>query len=275
MKIIQRTLLAFLFASLPAAADGIAFITNLKGEVAVDGNPRPVLLSEIARGQRIGVGRDSQASVMFIASGKEYVLKGPNEFVVKDIEVASTSGMPPVTRETPWRASNKVLTQVSQTSAASVRMRSIAVAKADASPRLLFPTEGSVATLQPTFRWRADPALKGDFTLFIIGQEKPVHSGKAAAGAYKLPAKLKPETDYAWTLTAAGNEVGSGRFRTLSSEALAQLDKRRPAEKAEFSDRVLFTLLLHEMGARQEAQESWSRLSQERADLPELAAFAK
>ena len=147
--------------------------------------------------------------------------------------------MPPVTRETSWRASNKVLTQVAQTSAASVRMRSIAQPKADTTPKLLFPTEGTVATLQPTFRWRADPALKGDFTLYIIGQEKPVHTGKGMAGTYKLPAKLKPETEYSWTLASGGNELGSGRFRTLSGDAVAQLEKRRPGEKAEFSDRIM------------------------------------
>ncbi len=277
MKTIQRALLAFLFASVPTiAADGIAFITNLKGEVAVDGNPRPVLLSELMKGQKMTVGKDSQASVMYIASGKEYVLKGPSDFLVKDTEIAGSAGIPPVTRETPWRASNKVLVQVAQTSAASVRMRSIAVPKADTAPKLLFPTEGSVATLQPTFRWRgSDPKGQCDFTLMIIGQDKPIHVARAAGGSYRLAAKLKPETEYAWTVTAMGNEIGLGRFRTISSDALAQIERRKPSEKAEFSDRVLFTLMLHEMGAVQEAQESWSRLAQERSDLPELAAFAK
>jgi hypothetical protein len=33
--------------------------------------------------------------------------------------------------------------------------------------------------------------------------------------------------------------------------------------------------MLHEMGAVQEAHEAWSRLAEERSDLPELAAFAK
>jgi len=146
MKNIQRTLAALLLAAAPAfAADGVAFITNLKGEVAVDGNPRPVLLSELARGQKVSVGRESQASVMFIASGKEYVLKGPNEFVVKEIEMSSSSGMPPITRETEWRTSNKVLVQVAQTSAASVRMRSAAVPKPDTAAKLLYPTAGAVA----------------------------------------------------------------------------------------------------------------------------------
>lgn len=277
MKKIQRTLAALLLAAVPAfAADGIAFITNLKGEVAVDGNPRPVLLSELAKGQKVGLGKESQASVMFIASGKEYVLKGPNEFVVKETEMASSTGMPPVTRETQWRTSSKVLVQVAQTSAASVRMRSAAVPKPDTAAKLLYPTEGAVATLQPTFRWRAaDPKAQGEFTLVVVGQDKPVHAAKAAGGSYRVPAKLKPETEYAWTVVSAGNEIGNGKFRTLSSDALAHVEKRKPSEKADFSDRLLFTLMLQEMGATQDAQESWARLAQERGDLPELAALAK
>ena len=277
MKSISHALLALLLAAIPAtAADSIAFITNLKGEVAVDGNARPMLLSELARGQKIAVGRDSQASVMYIASGKEYVLKGPDNFVVKDTDVSSAAGMPPVTRETPWRASSKVLVQVAQTSAASVRMRSIVRPKADTAPRLLYPTEGAVATLEPTFRWRApDPKLLGDFTLMVIGQEKPVHVAKAAGGTYRVPAKLRPETDYAWTVTSAGTEIGSGKFRTLSGDAITRVAKRKPSEKSDFSDRLLFALLLQEIGATQEAQESWARLAAERADLPELAAFAR
>ena len=277
MRTIQRAaLVALILAAAAAYADGIAFISNLKGDVAVDGNPRPALLAELARGQKITVGRDSQASVMYIASGKEYLLKGPADYLVKDTEVAGAAGMPPVTRETAWRTSNKVLVQVAQTSAASVRMRSIAVPKPDADPRLIFPTQGSIATLQPTFRWRAaDPKAPGEFVLLVAGQDKPVHQGKAAGGAYRVPARLLPDTEYSWRVTAAGNEVGTGKFRTLSSEALAQVERRRPADKAQFSDRILFTLMLHEMGAAQEARESWAKLSQERADLPELAAFAK
>jgi hypothetical protein len=87
--------------------------------------------------------------------------------------------------------------------------------------------------------------------------------------------RLQPDTEYVWTVTAAGNEIGTGRFRTLPRESLAQIEKRRPGDKAQFSDRVMFALMLHEMGAVQEAREAWSRLAEERGDLPELAAFAK
>ena len=276
-KIIRALVSALLFAATAAfGGDGIAFISNLKGEVAVDGNPRPSLLAELSRGQKITVGKDSQASVMYIASGKEYVLKGAAEYLVKETEISGSSGMPPMTRDTAWRTNSKVRVQVAQTSAASVRMRSFAPPKEDKQPKLLYPTQGNVATLQPTFRWRAaDPKAQGEFVLLAVGQEKPVHVAKAAGGSYRAPAKLKPDTDYAWTVTAAGNEIGTARFHTLSADAMAQIEKRRPADKAEFSDRILYTLMLQEMGATQEARESWEKLSQERADLPELAAFAK
>jgi hypothetical protein len=276
MKTILRTILGLLALSSPAfAADGVAFISDLKGEVAVDGNPRPLVLSELAKGQKVIVGRESQASVMYTSSGKEFVLKGPAEYVVKETEIAGSTAAP-VARATEWRASSRTLTQVAQTSAASVRMRSLSPPKQDAAVKAVFPAEGSIATLQPTFRWRADEAkAPAEFTLMVVGQEKPVHSAKVSGGSYRVSAKLRPETEYAWTAVAAGSEVGAGQFRTLTPDALARIEKRRPAERSEFSDRLLFALMLQEMGAVQEAREAWSRLAQERADLPELAALAR
>jgi hypothetical protein len=276
MKTIKRAFLAALFLAAPAfAAEGIAFLTNLKGEVAVDGS-RAAILAELNRGQKIAVGKDSQASVMYIVNGKEYVLKGPADYLVKDTEISGSAGMPPMTRETAWRANEKVLVQVAQTSAASVRMRSLAQPKPDSEPKLLFPTQGSIATLQPTFRWRAaEPNASGEFVLLVAGHDKPVHVAKAAGGAYRVPAKLLPDTDYSWTVTIAGQELGAGRFHTLSHDALTQVEKRKPSDKAEFSDRLLFTLMLQEMGANQEAHDAWAKLAQERTDLPELAALAK
>ena len=273
VAILALTAAAALASAAALAADGIAFISNLKGEVAVDGVPRPALLTELARGQKISVGRESQASVMYIASGKEYVLRGPSDYLVKDNEVAGSSAMPPVTRNTEWRTNSAVLLRVSQTSAASVRMRSAAPPKSEAPKS--FPAEGTVSTLQPTFRWAADPQQSADFKLLVVGEAKPVYFGKARGGSHRLPARLKPETEYTWVATAAGAEVGGGRFRTVSSEAAQQVERRKPSERAEFSDRLLFTLMLHEMGATQEARESWARLSRERADLPELESLAR
>ena len=278
-------LLSFMAISVGSAdaAGPVAFLSNMKGDVAVDGDTRPVLLVELASGQKIVVGKDANAAVMYITSGKEFVLKGPGEYVVKDAEVAATSGAQPTARTTEWRASNKVLGQVAQTASASVRMRSIAQPKADTGPKLLFPTQGAVATLTPTFRWRADESSKPqvEFVLRAAGQDKPVQQAKVAGDSYKAhwrffkSAKLKPDTEYTWTVTTNGEEVGTATFRTLSADDIRLLDKRRPSDKADFSDRLYFTLMLQDMGAVQEAQESWAKLAEERTDLPELAAFGK
>ena len=162
MKIILRALLvsASAIAALSVqAADGVAFITNLKGEVAVDGAPRPMLMSELARGQKIVVGKEAQIAIMYIQSGKEYLLKGPGDYLIGEREITSGSGVPPAARETAWRASNQVLVKVAQTSSASIRMRSIAPAKVEAKPtKLDFPTQGAVTTLQPTLRWTVPDA---------------------------------------------------------------------------------------------------------------------
>jgi hypothetical protein len=264
-----------LMAATPVFSQNVAFVTNLKGDVSIDGAARPALLAEIAKGQKIAVAREAVLCVMYAASGKEYVLKGPGEFVVKDNEVAAANGMPPVVRNTEWRTSGKTLETVAQTSAASVRMRSIPVSRGPA-PVMLFPSGGRIATLQPTLRWRADASPGSvEVAVYVPGEEKAMHAAIAADGSYRMPVALKPDTEYVWTIAASGQELGSGRFRTLAADALQKIDASRPRERSEFSDRVLFAVMLQELGAQQEAREMWMRLSQERGDLPELASLAK
>lgn len=274
MKRILHALAALLFAA-PAFSQTIAFITNLKGDVSIDGTARPPLLAEIAKGQKISVAREASVSVMYAANGKEYVLRGPGEFFVKDNEIAAASGMPPLVRTTEWRTSTRALESVAHTSAASVRMRSIGSAK-NALPVMLFPTAGKVATLSPTLRWRPDAAAGAvEIAVYVPGEEKAVHAGIAADGSYRVPVSLRADTEYVWTVSSAGQELASARFRTMPADALQRIEAVRPADKSEFSDRLMFALMLSEMGAQQEAREAWTRLSQERADLPELATLAK
>ncbi len=277
-KLIRALAIAAAFAALPGqAADGIAFITNLKGEVSVDGAPRPLLMSELAKGQKVVVGKDGLVSVMFIQSGKEYALRGPGDYTLGERDITSGSGMPPAARETPWRASGEVLVKVARTSSASIRMRSIAPPRAATKPVLEYPADGSVASLQPVFRWHgADPNAAVEVGVWLVGQDgQPFPSAKVKGDTHRFSARLKPDTEYAWTVSAGGRELGSAKFRTLPAAAIAEAERRRPTERAEFSDRLMYALLLHELGAEQDAREAWGRLARERADLPELASLAR
>jgi hypothetical protein len=71
------------------------------------------------------------------------------------------------------------------------------------------------------------------------------------------------------------SELGAGKFRTLPLDTIQQVGARKPSERADFTDRVMYALMLQDLGAVQEAQELWSKLSKERADLPELAGLAR
>lgn len=279
MKTLFRAIAAWVaLAGLPAAAaDAIAFITNLKGEVSVDGAQRPMLMSELAKGQKIVVGKDAQLSVMYIQSGKEYLLKGPADYAVGEREITAGTGMPPAARETAWRANSQVLVKVAQTSSASIRMRSLAPAKAQPKAALEFPTQGAVATLQPTLRWGAvDDKAPAEVVLAVAGKEdKPVAKAKVTGTTYRVATKLRPDTEYAWSVSVGGQELGKARFKTLPAAVIQDAEKRRPSDKAEFSDRLMYALLLQEIGAAEEAREAWAKLAQERSDLPELAGLAR
>lgn len=275
----RAVLMAALFALAQSAvaAEGVAFIANLKGEVALDGAGRPALMAELTRGQKIVLGKDASLSVMFIQSGKEFALKGPGRFVVNGSDISASNGAPPAVRETEWRTNSKVLVQVSQSSSASIRMRRIGPAKSDDKAALVYPTHGKVSTLQPTFRWNSGGAAPPfGFTISpAADRSSPLSKASVGGDSYRLPVTLIPDTEYAWRVTAADTEIGSGMFRTLPQDALSQAENRKPHDKAEFSDRLMYALMLQEMGATQDAQEIWSTLAQERADLPELAALGK
>jgi hypothetical protein len=68
--------------------------------------------------------------------------------------------------------------------------------------------------------------------------------------------------------------VGEAGFETLPAETMAKVGKSSARAKT-FSERVLHALLLHDIGARQEARAAWAALARERPDLPELDALAR
>lgn len=269
-------------ASAPAAPnDGVAFLTDLKGEAKVDGAPRPPIMSELARGQKLALGQNAQMSVMFIQSGEEFLLKGPGEFEIdkagKTVSQLSKTGQ--ITpRKTEWQISSQALVKVSKTASASIRMRG---ASPTAVPdtkvgALLYPVRGSISTLQPVLSWQAGGSAAADVAIALASEpDKPIAAGKGTGGSHKFSTRLSPDTEYVWTVSAGGTELGRGKFRTLSTEQIAQLDKRRPTEKSGFSDRLLYAITLNDLGATQEAQTLWAKLAAERSDLPELASLGR
>lgn len=261
---------------LAAAADPVAFLSDLKGDVILDGQSKPAFLSELLPGSKLSLAKDATAAVMYVVSGNEYSLHGPGDFVVGKAAVNASKGTAPAKRVSSLRANPAILVQTSRTATASLRMRSLPAGskpeKARGGP--LYPVNAMVSTFQPTMRWWGD-AKEAGFTIVIASLDgKEVFRGRSRTPSLRLPVKLAPGVRYAWTVSAGEERLGEALFETMPVSAIQSADKARGAARS-FSDRVLVAMYLQDLGATHDARELWAELARERPDSPEIAALAR
>lgn len=270
-----RILLAALLLALALAAraaDPVAFVSDFRGDVVMNGVGRPPFLAELLPGTKLVLGQDGRAAVMYVVSGEEYSLKGPGEFVVTKEGVKATKGPAPTSRSPAIKASAATLVQTSKSATASLRMRSAPSPKAGRAGAL-YPVNARIATLQPTLRWLGEPGANYAIAV-ATAAGKEVFRGSARGDSLRLPVRLDAGASYEWTCTAGDKSVVQARFETLPADAIAAADKARAVAKS-FPDRVLLALSLQELGAAQDAKEVWAQLASERPDIPELAGLAR
>jgi hypothetical protein len=264
---------AFLFLAAGArAADPVAFVSDITGNVVLDGGGRPRFLADLLPGSKLVLAPQASATVMFVVSGAEFILRGPGEFLVAKQGIRVVKGATPSSRVPPQRVSTAVLVDTSKAATASLRMRSAAPARAE--PRgPLYPVSARIATLQPTLRWAGEPETTYSVVVTATGGSE-VFRGNAKGPMLRLPVRLAAGQGYAWKYSAGEQVLGDARFETLPAEAVQAADKSRAAAKS-FADRVLLALALQDLGAAQDAREVWAQLASERPDIPELAGLAR
>jgi hypothetical protein len=263
--------------AVPATPPGsvVAFITDIKGEVALDGARQPSLLTELAEGQTLSLMKNASLVVMFIRSGAEFSLKGPGEYKIRGVEIIALQGSSPSVRATRWRPEPGKVVETSKSATASLRMRSAASAVARVHApvfQMVYPVDTRIATLQPTLRW-GDGAKP--YTIVVSSEGKEIFRADADANSLKLPIKLASGKQYIWTANSSSQRLGPLVFSTLTQDELKHLADLKPGAAASFSDRLMYALTLRSLDVRQEANEIWGKLARERPDLPELAALAR
>jgi hypothetical protein len=258
-------LLAAAFAA--QAASPVAFVADVRGSATIEGDGRLGFLAELASGTRVLLGSGATATITFATTGAEFTLAGPGEFSVGADEVKAEKGASPKRRSVAALPDPTVIAQASRGATASVRMRSLGTE----GPALEYPLDTRIATLQPTMRIRGG----ADYAITIVDSAgKAVWTGPATAQGVKIPTRLSPGARYGWSATSPRGTLGPASFETLSSDAIARVEKARASART-FPDRVMGALMLQEMGATQDAREAWASLARERPDLPELAAYAR
>jgi hypothetical protein len=272
-QFVRSVLVAILLcvAAAAHAADPVAFVADLKGEVVMDGVGRPPFLAELLPGSRLVLAAQASATVMYVVSGEEFTLKGPGDFIVEKQRVKAVKGAAPASRVAPLRTNAATLVQTSKAATASLRMRSAAPPRGEpAGPQ--YPA-GRIATLQPTLRWGGDPEVTHVVVVTSAGG-KEIFRGSAKGTSLRMPARLVAGEAYSWSCAAGGVVSGESRFETLPADAIRAAENARSGAKT-FGDRVLLALVLQDLGAAQDAKEVWVQLAAERPDIPELAALSR
>lgn len=252
--------------AIPAFADATAFLSDQKGELKLDGGPRPVMLAELLPGSRLELSAGATAAVMFIVSGDEYQLKGPGEFVVGRESVTASRGTAPVRRQPALKPDGGTVIRVSRAASASLRLRSSA-----APPAAALHPQGRIADPSPPFRFAGGEA-KAELSLVVAGGAERFR-GELKPGT-RLPVRLEAGKSYAWTARRDGREIAQGHFELLPAADIETVERARRAART-FGDRVRWALLLESLGAAADAREAWASLAAERPDLPELALLAR
>lgn len=270
----MRRFLAAAFLAVAGGAMGapVAFVTDLRGSATIEGEGKLTFLAELSPGARLMLGSHASASIAYAASGTEFALSGPGQFLVNAEDVTAERGPPPLRRTVASLSDRTVIARAAQTATASLRMRSVGLPGPPAAA-LEFPVSTRVSTLRPQLRWRAEPGEEYAIALReASGRE--VWKGRSKSGAARPGATLSPDSRYIWNVVSSRGPAGEAQFETLGPDAIARAERSRAAARS-FSDRVINALLLQEIGAQQEAREAWAELARERPDLPELPALAR
>ena len=274
MRLALTGLLAACVLAAHAGSPPVAFVADIRGNATIEGNGRLAFLAELPQGTRLLLGSGATAAVTFAATGAEFTLSGPGEFLVTAAEVKADKGPPPRRRAVASLPDPTIISRASQAATASLRMRSVTPAGASGRPGLEYPLRTRVATLQPLHRWRGDDE-PGPHTLMLTDASgREIWKGSAQPGGTRADVQLAPGTRYTWRVASPKGSLGEGEYETLSTQAMAQVEQSR-AKAQSFSERVLHAFLLQGVGAAQDAREAWAALARERPDLPEAAALAR
>ena len=267
---VAALLTALAFAAHSQAS--VAFVADVRGNATIEGDGTLPFLHELNPGTRLLLGSGATVAVTYGASGAEFTLKGPGEFLVEAREVRAEKGARPTRKAVTALPDPRVVARASRTATASLRMRGISP-QSEVKAALEYPVDTRVATLQPVLRW-SGPGAEGSTVSILDAGGKEIWKGSATPGSARPPVKLVPGTAYRWTVTSPTGMLGEARFETLSAPLVAKAERSRAAAKT-FSERVLHALFLQDIGASQEAREAWAELARERPELPGLAALSR
>jgi len=255
-------------------AAGIAMITDATGRIEAepDGSVLGVL-AELEGGAKLRMAPGATATVLYLASGEEFRLKGAGRYQIGDKAPTALQGAKPEKRKLPVDTIPPVRVKPASVQQATIVMRSLGPA---VNVKLLEPVAVRVPEERPVFRWTAVPGAESYRVQVIDSAGQPVAEFEQKGETAQLPegVRLKAGEAYSWNVEARlanGRRVSrSADFAVLDVQSWAKLKRLQPAAGAKFSDRVAYALTLERYEVFHLAREEWRKLHAERPGEPLL-----
>ena len=284
MKRILPSLVASLAAGLALACAAGAWASEPPGLVIdVQGNAtlagtRVAILTGLPPGAEVALEPAARVVVVHTQNGRQFELIGPGAFrwTGGKVEVVRPGELR--VRESADAAFGDLRLRTGRIAQASISMRG-----APGESKLQLVSPASTWLLEPprSFRWQPLAGAAAYRFQLTDSNGKPLHDVRTSAAAVELPAGVAFEAGrtYGWQVQAelpGGRAVdGWTEFGVAGPDLRARVDRARPRADASFGDRLLYALLLDELGLREEAERLWTQLARERPDDRDLAARAQ
>lgn len=267
--------IAAMILCMPNAMAGL-LVTEVTGKVEIDGKETVATLAEIPDGVRLSLQADATLIAVDLVSGKEYVLKGGQDYRVTPqglqgsgvIETALPARGVADIHITPGMVAQPLPATRSRSSKLNVL-----------SP--ISPVKTIIVSDAPLFRWSAVEASTG-YRLSVLKPDGALHwEARTQDTQLPLPAthRLAPGAKYTWRIEhfSAGGLASdaSAEFAVAPAATLKQLSALKADARSPFSRRVLYAALLTEVGAKEEARVLWQELAREKPDDNVLRRFAE
>lgn len=249
-------------------------VTEVTGKVEIDDKGAVATLAEIPDGARLSLQADASLVAVDLVSGKEYVLKGGQDYRVTP-QGPQGSGVSAMAL--PANGMADIHIEPGMVAQPTTRSRSSKVNVL--SP--IAPVKTIVVSDAPLFRWSAVEASAG-YRLSILKPDGALHwEARTQDTQLPLPTthRLAPGAKYTWRIehfsTGGPASNASAEFSVAPAATLKQLSALKADAGSPFSRRVLYAALLTEAGAKEEARALWQELSREKPDDKVLRRFAE
>lgn len=261
-------------------AEPAGLVIDVQGSASTSSRGRIAILSGLEAGAELSLATGARVVVVNSASGRQFELTGPGAFRWAGGQVEVVRPGKVMVRETAGPAFGDVRLRTARIAQASISMRGPPAESADRM-RLASPVSTWLLARPDAFRWQPAPGASGYRFQLTDSDGRTLHAARTMTTSVELPATVALDVGrtYGWMVEA---DLGGGRtadawteFGLAAPELRQRVERARPATGAGFADRVLYALLLEELGVREEATAQWRRLAAERPEDTELQARAQ